>query len=544
MQKKTAIFLILLLLGAGYFVLFWFPNSTGARDLNMTYIFQSDEPAQYTHMIRMLMPGQTLSQTAYRFFAYQIYFYGFPYYFYTWLVVLLPLKLLTGGGNVALNMLFLRQLVSVLPMITAVTVFVYLQTKFESYLQSILLFILLLSVPEVVQNDMWLHPESLVLLLIVLTFFFLDRDRLQFGKNFYLAAVFCGIAIATKLIGLFFFLTIPLYIFLGFHQKRMNIKESLRLAAFFVGILAVTFVLSNPFLFWESERAFAIKTQTNLHAAMSTGFIVAYHNSPLAWFGVITENYCVAAFLILSVIAVILGMLKGNNRMLNMLIAAWALPFMIYISVALIIRPTHFPLPILLPVFSALPAYFIFFTPAQFTLPWADYLRKNGLRLFLLLIGVLIVGWQFVYSLGLDITQYQSTLTRENNNPSLKFYSKIDQDFLSHIVLDRPLVVFRDVIMYVPNSSNYEVFFQFGTSNFAYVQHINADLLLLSKQHLHDYTQPGQLQGALNPNFAQTYKFYNDALAGNVAGYTLLYQDEFGISYLSTPLYNQFISTH
>src|SRR5258708_37718872 len=173
MQKKKVIFLILLLLGAGYFVLFWFPNSTGARDLTMTYIFNSDEPAQYPHMIRMLSGGETLSQTLYRFFAYQIYFYGFPYYLYSAVVVLIPLKLLVGLGSVSLNLLFLRQFDSVLPMIAAIMLLVYLQTRFESYLQSILLFLLLLSVPAVVRNDLWLHPESLVMLLIVLTFFFL-----------------------------------------------------------------------------------------------------------------------------------------------------------------------------------------------------------------------------------------------------------------------------------------------------------------------------------------------------------------------------------
>ena len=71
-EKKKFIFLTLLFIGVLYFVVFWFPNATGARDLNMTYIFNSDEPAQYPAVIRMLTPVSNPSQGLYRFFAYQI----------------------------------------------------------------------------------------------------------------------------------------------------------------------------------------------------------------------------------------------------------------------------------------------------------------------------------------------------------------------------------------------------------------------------------------------------------------------------------------
>ena len=120
MQKKSIILLILLLLGVAYFFLFWPVNSLGARDQIMISIFEPDEFAQYSHPLRMLdQPGKTLNQSIYRFTAYQHYYYGYPFYFYS-AVALLPLKFISGLGNTAYNMLFLRQLVSVLPMIAAV----------------------------------------------------------------------------------------------------------------------------------------------------------------------------------------------------------------------------------------------------------------------------------------------------------------------------------------------------------------------------------------------------------------------------------------
>jgi len=541
-EKKKFIFLTLLFIGVLYFVVFWFPNATGARDLNMTYIFNSDEPAQYPAVIRMLTPVSNPSQGLYRFFAYQIYFYGFPYYFYSAVLVLLPVKLIFGLGNLQLNMLVLRQFVSVLPMIAALMILVYLQTRFESVIKSIALFLLLLLIPEIVFNDMWFHPESLVFLFIVLTFFFLVQDNLKFGRNFYLAALFCGLSVATKQIGLFFFLAIPLYIFLGWRRKGIDTRRAIFVAVGFVAILVAVFVLTNPFLYWASERRLALRTQIALHQHIAAGFTVLYHNSPLAWFNVVAEEYSTLPFLLLAFVAAIIGSIKGERRLLNGLILAWVVPFSLYVAFALVIRPKHFPLPILLPLYSAFPAYFTGFAPPRWISPLSDYLKKYGARLLMFLVGLVIVGWQFVYSLNIDVAQYMDTLYREKNNPSLNFYSALDRNDLSRLKLDRPLVVYRDVVMYIPNSANDKVFYQWGVAGYADIHKFNADLLMLSKQHLRDYTQPGQV--AVNPNFSDAVHLYKDALAEQVQGYTLIYQDDFGMAYLSTPLADQFLSTH
>ncbi|MBE0672913.1 MAG: hypothetical protein IH588_20230 [Anaerolineales bacterium] len=539
MKKSTSVFLLLLLIGAGYFLLFWSPNSTGARDFNMTFIFEQDEPAQYPHVIRRLAIRNTLPQTLYRIFAYQHYYFGFPYYGYSALV-LLPVKLLIGLENVSINMLLLRQFVSTLPMIAAVTILVYLQTRFESYFKSVFLFLFLLSVPAVVFNNMWIHPDSLVFLFIALTFLFLDKDDLQFGKNFYWAALFCGLAVATKLIGLFFFLAIPYYIFLGWRQGRIDTRKALTVAASFVAIMFATFVLANPFLFWASERKFAWKTQSDLHEAMDSGFIVAYNNSPLLWLQVIEKWYGLLLFVLFAIVAVVIAAFKGERQRHNQLIMLWSFPFMIYIAFALVIRAKHFPIPILLPVFSALPAYFAFFAPEKFSSPIGDYLKKSGLRLGLTLVGAAIVAAQIFYSLGRDVELYTENLHREETSPSLQFYAKIEKDYISKIVLDRQLIIFRDVMMYVPNAPRYQDHFKWGVSDYEVALKNNPDVLILNKQHLYDYTQPGQLETASDPDFALTVQFYNDVLNGTVTGYTLLYQDEFGIVYLRTPLYDQF----
>jgi len=543
MKKSTVVLLILLLMGAAYFVLFWLPNSTGARDFNMTFVFEQDEPAQYPHVVRRLEPGNTLPQTIYRVFAYQHYYFGFPYYGYSALV-LLPVKLFIDWENISLNMLLLRQFVSVLPMLAAITLLVYLQTRFQSYIKSISLFLILLAVPGVVFNNMWIHPDSLTFLFIVLTFFFLDRDDLRFEKNFYLAALACGLAVATKLIGLFFFLAIPFYIFLGWRQGRIDLRKALIVAASFVAIMFLTFVLANPFLYWASEREFALKTQTRLQDSIKSGFIVTYYNSPLAWLQVFKDWYGLLIFILFALVSAIIGAFKGERRLLNQLILFWSLPFMAYISFVLVIRAKHFPIPILLPLFSSLPAYFTLFAPEKFTGTFVTYLRKNSVRLVLTFVGLVIVGAQAVYSFRTSASLYTENLHREETSPSLQFYYKIEQDYLSKIVLDREIVIFRDWMMYVPNSPRYEDHFKWGVSDYEVATKNNPDLLILNKQHLYDYTQPGQIEGAKDPDFALTVEFYKNVLNGTVEGYTLLYQDETGIVYLSKPLYDQFFAAN
>jgi hypothetical protein len=106
--------------------------------------------------------------------------------------------------------------------------------------------------------------------------------------------------------------------------------------------------------------------------------------------------------------------------------------------------------------------------------------------------------------------------------------------------LNRQLVIFRDVMMYVPNLPSYDDHFKWGVSNYDTALKDNPDVLILNKQHLYDYTQEGQIETASDPDFALTVEFYNDVLNRTVAGYTMLYQDEFGIAYVSTPLYDHF----
>lgn len=195
-KKPWLIFEALFVVGLIYFALFILPNSTGARTPDMLQIFQVDEYAQYPHVIGMLTPGDTFYQSFRNFIIYLHYFYGYIFYFVS-AVVLLPLRIGFGSqwiDQTSLIMVFLRQGVNVLPALLAVFLLTYIQTGFRSWIKSVGLFGLLLSVPALVGNNLWWHPDSLGLLLVALVFFFLERDALRFKRFFFLAAAACGAA--------------------------------------------------------------------------------------------------------------------------------------------------------------------------------------------------------------------------------------------------------------------------------------------------------------------------------------------------------------
>lgn len=532
---QSRVFLSLIALGVLYFIMFCPVNVLGARDQNMISVFDPDEFAQYPHVLRMLdQPGRTLNQSIYRFIAYQHYYYGYPFYLYSAIVALLPLKLIAGLGDTANNMLLLRQAVSVLPMIAAVMLLVYLQTKFESYFRSIVLFLFLLTVPAVFRNDTWWHPESLVLLFIVLTFAFLYKDDLSFGKYFYLSAIACGLAVATKLIGLFFFLTIPTYIFIGWRQGQIDLKSAARLSVAFVALMAITFALANPFLFLPNEREAAFRIQSQQAESMSNGFVLSYAKDPGTWIPLITENYAQPLFLLLAFVALGLGIANKEKRLLNILIATWAIPFALYLLFAIAIKPKHFFIPIMLPVFSALPGLFDQFLPIKFA-------KENASRLVLFFGAVLIAGSQLVYNFNFDRGLYLEELNKEKGNQSIQFYEQLDENVFSRIPEDDYLYIFRDVRMYVPDLPRWEVSHRWGTVDYAFIQRNKIDVIVLWKQRLYDYTQEGAAESALDQtDFAEAARFYKDALNGAVEGYQLIYGNDYGVAYISTALYDQY----
>ena len=519
-QKRTL--LVLLVIAAVYFIVFAFPNLKGSADANMLAVFEPDEFAQYPHVIRMLTPGKTLAETAFNFIVYRHFYYGYPFYL-TSAMMLLPLKLVMGLQSTPAVMLTLRQMISVLPMLLSTLIFVYLQTRFRSLWNSILLFVLLLSIPAVVRNDLWWHPDSLAILFVALTFFFLDRDELRFGKNFYLSAIACGLAVGTKLIGLFFFLAIPVYLLWGLYHKRILLKKAAPVALLFVGLMCLTVVVTNPLLLYPEGFSRILATQMRQQSAMSFGWAVAYDKGPASWFSTLLEYYGQWFFIFLAFLAAILGAIYSSRRLLYVLILTWAVPYALYILFFIAIKPKHFFLPIALPLFSCL----------AFIFPFSEHIAGKRLPIRLLSWAALaLVAIQFVLNVSWDYSRYQEELYREETSDSLKFYADLEANHLACIPPDEHPLIYRDVRAYVPLSDRWQVEMKWGLVDYDYIRQLNPDVVVLQQQRIRDYTLEGVVEEAADSaQMERTYQFYNDASAGVLEGYQLLLEDEFGIAF-------------
>lgn len=529
---KRTLFAVIII-SVACFIIFIFPNNTGAKDQNMISIFEGDESAQYGVVMKMFNPYPEIKDAILNFIAYRHYYYGSPFYFSSALS-LFPVKLVKNiHKTTQLNMLLLRQFISVLPMLGAIFTLTYMQTRFKSLIKSVGLFIFLLSVSAVVENNLWWHADALAVFFVTLTIFFLDRDDLCFGFNFYLAAVCTGLAAGTKVIGLFFFLAIPVYIVVGLVRGLLTWRTAFFRAAAFVGFMVATIVLSNPFMLLPSQFIRMIRILSNQSASMSVGWILFYDKGPASWLPILNDLYGRSIFLVLAMIALFLGIWKSENRLRHLIIAAWAIPYGLYILFVIAIKPTHFFLPILLPVYSSLIILFEFPPFTRFSTPkWTGFIWGTFV--------IAVIGFQFVTYLTKDVALYTDILAREDTNRSMVFYDTIARDYLPRIPVDQQLEVFRDVKMYFPRMSKWVVR-GYWNSNYQTIEKIRPDIIILWPQRIADYTHPGVQEQAIDPaSFQDTYQFYIDVDNNRLRGYKLVYRDESGLMFVSDILYEQY----
>lgn len=407
MQRRT--FFLLFVTGLVYFTLFCYPNSYGAGSYDILGESSGDEYVVYPNLLRMLTPGRSFYETRANLLFSDDYHYGYPFYAVSALV-LLPVRLIYGldfAQPIQLNLLLLRQWISVLPMILAAGILVYLQTRFRSPVRALLLFVFLLTIRGVVRNHIWWwHPDALAVLAVVLTIFLLDRDRLRFGRNFYLAALACGMATAIKLLGVFFFLTIPAYLLAGLITRRITLPRSALAAGIFVAIMAATVVFSNPFLFSDQQRARMLDIQAEKRYELSHGYEhddpLYYSKGPRWWISTIEKWYGSPLFLGFLFVSLVAGSLWGGQRFVNRLILTWVVPYSIYLLYFVAVKPDHYWLPVMLPLFSSAFALIDLFSPGGrlaerlATPEWAR-------QLIVAMVVLLLVG-QFILHLGRDVS--------------------------------------------------------------------------------------------------------------------------------------------
>lgn len=338
-QRK--VFIILAILGLVNFLAFipfnHLPDIFGRVNI------YSDERVIYPDIVKALTPQVNFSATLYAVFESWQWPYGYPYLPISGSVLIIP-RLIFGttfARHIYINIFLLRQFVSVLPMVLALMLAVYLVTSYKSIPISVGMFVFLLLTPGIVKfNYQFWHPDSIILFLILLTFYFLQKDNLRFGRFFYLAAVACGLATAIKVWGLFFFMAIAGYLIAGLLQHKLTFKKLIISGLLFILTMLGTIIISNPPLLSPNSARLALVSLTDQQEKILHGFegidATGYYNTGLMnWLKYYGKHYMKAYFFFFAFFALGSGALWGSKKMLSRFLLAWCVPatiFLVYFS--------------------------------------------------------------------------------------------------------------------------------------------------------------------------------------------------------------------
>lgn len=511
-----------------YFVVFIFPNRVGSENLAMLAVFEPDESVPLPYVFKMIRPADTLKQALINFAFYEYYFYGFPFFAVSALSLLplIPLGLL---NDMPLAMVVLRQALSVLPMLAAVLLLIHIQTGFKSY-KSVVLLALLLSIPAVVRNNFWWHPDSLAILFAMLVIYFLNRDKLRFGVNFYLAALMCGFSAGTKGIGFYFFLSIFVYLLLGYLWKKKTLGRLFLSALGFVFFMAAGYLIANPILVYRGVRNDYLAIMEKQSVELYSGYWVLYPKGFLASYGPLTEYFGHILFLALALFACVYGIARDRNRLLNIIILAWAVPLSV---MAIWISNFKFQywIPVALPLFSTM----MTFLPEKISLRDLRGFSPNSLiRSAPQLIFGLAIVLQAASFAASDIDLYMRFNNKVQDKPALQF-NGLARSALAPLPEGR-FFVYHDVRMYFPPPRDWKAEAAFQPLDYDYIRSRNFDVLLIMQQRINDYLNPS-VQGINPEKFAQSQAFYRDANIGMLEGYQLIFRNDFGLVFVKDDLF-------
>ncbi len=533
---KKNIILTLALLSIVYFIVFCFPNSANSKDISMVQVFEPDEAMPLPYVFHMIQPYGSLKESLYNFAYYNYYFYGFPHFALS-AVVLLPVKWAEQLSNTPLVMAVLRQAVSLLPMLAAIWLLVYLQTGFKSY-KAVPLFLLLAGLPAVVENNFWWHPDGLAILLMMLAILFLARDNLRFGPHFYLSAVMCGLAAMTKGIGFYFFLAVFVYLVLGWVHKKVSPGRLVLSALGYLAAMAAAYFIANPILIYGVERQRFFEIMRDQSELLTQGYELQYAKGLAAAWPALTEYYGGWPMLLTAVAACVGGIIRrGPNRLLQIIILAWIIPLSV-MDFYLIHFKFQYWLPAALPLFSTI----AFILPERIDFqnlrssprgkPFLESLARVGLSAVMLI--------QLICFVAGDGIRFIGQLHKSENNPSIAFYGEASGALSA--LPKNAYRVYHDVRMYVPQSSGWITDSSFEVLTYRYIEKGKFDILLIMQSRVSDYLNE-DAQAVDEEKMQKAREFYKDVRAGTVEGYQQIYKNGYGLVFVSDALYEQYLAT-
>ncbi len=158
----------------------------------------------------------------------------------------------------------------------------------------------------------------------------------------------------------------------------------------------------------------------------------------------------------------------------------------------------------------------------QHILPW-------GLVILLLV--------QFGLYVQKDIEIYTDILYREERSESIAFYKDVQQLLVEQNINEQQLKIYRDPTAYVPPEPNYEILMKWKLASYDYINQHQPDLLLLEMAYILEFIKPDAVENAVDPGDMLAWQqFYGDAYKNQLNGYSIFYQNDYGLAIIRDDL--------
>ncbi len=355
-QRK--VFVVMAILGLIYFVAFIPPNLLPDKD--GVFQVQGDEQVLYPDVTNGMVFPPTVSGLVHSVLEQWPWQYGYPYFIASAAILLVP-RLVLGeqfASHIQLNLFLLRQFVNVLPMVVTIILAVFLATRFKNLLTSAGAFVFLALVPGLVKmNIQFWHPDVLIVLLVVLTIYALQKDDLRFGRYFYVAAVFCGLAAAIKLWGLFFGPVVAGYLLAGLITRRINLGKLFLSGLLFLLAMLSAIIISSPTLMAPYIARVALRGWLPRQGTLVSGYGPdpggLYATGLVNWLKYFGFHYMKGYFFFFSMVALILGSFLGSKIFLNRLLLGWCVVVTVFLAYFVALKNFQYMLPLAIPLYIA-----------------------------------------------------------------------------------------------------------------------------------------------------------------------------------------------
>ena len=186
--------------------------------------------------------------------------------------------------------------------------------------------------------------------------------------------------------------------------------------ALFVFIMAATIILTNPFLFYQTQREQLINIQNEKSVELSIGYThdspYYYQKGPFWWKWTLETWYAPVPFLLFLAASNIAGCFWGSKKFTNRLLISWMVPYSFYLLYFVAPKPDHYWLPVMLPLFACAFNFIDIISPDD-QMSLAKNRNKMILRWGIIAVVVLIVGLQFKQNLSSDYANYIDNLFQE-----------------------------------------------------------------------------------------------------------------------------------